>query len=777
MRQYPKGSDKLKVTGTARGAEGMRAVMGSLRTPEDFGTAFKDLLDAAELTVPRILELQPPPVSRSTLYDWRNGDHLPETPGPLLKIVELCLERAARRGKPLGTAPGDVEGWRDLLAEAKQFRDSGVAGRTGEAPGAAPEEPRPSPTGPARSYGGLPNRVFDLVGRDQEIDDLLRTLRPDADGPPVALVTGMAGVGKSAMVTNAAYLALERGWFPGGALYIELSGYDTDGPVTGDQAVLTALRALGVSEPFEPTAAGRQAHYRARLGERGEATLIVLDNAASEDQVMPLVPGAGPHRVVVTSRNTLDNPRHAARIGLEVLGVAESVRVLGLADGDPVHAERLAELCGRLPLALQIVAASIRFDPLRPPAELVAELADEHRRLDVLEYHDSQERGVRAVLAMSYRKLAGPHQRLLRLLSLVSGHQLGEQARRKGTSHVSLPAAAALAGEPPAEVRRSLVALTRGHLLEYVVWERSTHREYWHLHDLVLLYARELAPAFLEEDGALEAAARHRDHYLENEFVKDVTVQVISGDSELGHVEWREQLGDFVTVGDPGDASYAERGFVWDEEQQGWVSSTPFPLDVASRAVREAERSGDRHALGLAKAAYGAVWLRLGEADAAGQVLGQAAELLDEAGDRRAHERALVDLALALACDEQIEQARGVLDRVCPDDVRLLRDRVDELLPDAEGHRAKGVLWMGFGQLLRVKGLSREAISPLNKAVVQFRASGFRDHEGLALGNLGWALRECSFFGEGERRLRQAREILTANGFPAQIRRLRLDAQ
>ncbi|MEO3856665.1 ATP-binding protein [Acrocarpospora sp. B8E8] len=735
--------------------------MASLRTPEDFGMAFSALLGAAGLGVDQVLR-QRPVVSRSTLYDWKKGDHLPEDSGPLLAIVQLCLEQATRRKAPLRAAPGDAEGWLELLAEAKQSRDSRVARRTQTV---ASEEPRPSPAQaaePARSYGGLPNRVADLVGRDQEIEDLLRTLGPRAGGPPVALVAGMAGVGKSALVTNAAYLALERGWFPGGVIYLDLSGYDSDGPVSGDQAVRTALRELGVSEgAFEPTAKGRQAQYRARLAERGEATLIVLDNAASDGQVVPLVPGAGPHRVVVTSRLTLDNPRHAARIDVEVLSVGASIRVLGLADQDPAHAERLADLCGRLPLALQIVAASVRVDPRRPLPDLVAELADEHRRLDALEYHDSQERGVRAALTMSYTKLTSPHQRLLRLLSLNPRHQPGQQARRTGVSYLSLPAAAALAGEPPAEVRRSLVALTRAHLLEYVVWECSTDLEYWRLHDLVLLYVRELAAG----DGATDALNRYFDHYIHNELVKDHTAMVITDDhAELGRIEWREQLGDFVVLGDQGDASYAEQGFVWNEEQQGWAHSTPSPLAVASRAVREAQRSGDRHALGLAKAAYGAAWLQVGEADAADQVLRQAAELLEQAGDRHAHDRVLVDLALALACGEQIEQARDVLNRVCPDDVQVLCDRVEALLSDAEGDHARGVLWMGFGQLLRMKGRPKAAINPLNKAVAQFRRSGFRRGEGFALANLGWALRECSFFGEGERRLREAAEILVADG-------------
>ena len=92
--------------------------------PADFGAAFTALLAAAGLTVDR---LRRGGVGRSTLYDWKKGQHLPEDTGPLLEAVRVCLEAARKRGAPLGAAPGDVDGWLRLLAEAKQARDSRIA--------------------------------------------------------------------------------------------------------------------------------------------------------------------------------------------------------------------------------------------------------------------------------------------------------------------------------------------------------------------------------------------------------------------------------------------------------------------------------------------------------------------------------------------------------------------------------------------------------------------------------------------------------------------------
>jgi hypothetical protein len=113
---------------------GMEMAERSPRTPRDFGVAFTALLDAAGISVDRLTSTLrnagSVTVTRSTLFDWKKGAHLPVDSETLLVVVRLCLRDVQRR-EDLVPAPHDEQGWRTLLAEAKQTRDS-----------------RPGPTGP-----------------------------------------------------------------------------------------------------------------------------------------------------------------------------------------------------------------------------------------------------------------------------------------------------------------------------------------------------------------------------------------------------------------------------------------------------------------------------------------------------------------------------------------------------------------------------------------------------------------------------------------------------
>ena len=271
----------------------------------------------------------------------------------------------------------------------------------------------------------------------------------------VSAVAGLPGVGKTALAVQAGHAALQRGWYQGGVIFIDLHGYD-DQPVEPGQALDALLRALGVSGDHIPASLdGRVTLYRSALAQISDSVLVFADNASSEAQVRPLLPGIGPHKVLVTSRHTLAG-LEARLVDVRVLDRDTSVGLLDAAlrmgrpgddriARDPEAATRLAVLCDGLPLALQIVAALLKADPLLEAGELADELAEEQQRLKRLRYDDGSGPGglsVAAAFELSFRKLNEDHARLFRasagqyrfgyLCSL--GRSFGRHTGRRGAA-------------------------------------------------------------------------------------------------------------------------------------------------------------------------------------------------------------------------------------------------------------------------------------------------------------------------------------------------------
>ncbi|MFI7707504.1 hypothetical protein [Nonomuraea sp. NPDC049480] len=175
------------------------------QTPEDFGKAFTALLTAAGLTVDQVIRRRAV-VSRSTLYDWKKGDHLPEDTGPLLAVVELCLDLAAQRGADLGVAPNDVNDWLQLLAQAKQTRDSRAAqGGTPEAAAGSSGQGRagsgrlvgqwdPVVLGVHKAIGGGPLPSYVRRAHDDLLDAVLN---PAVAANRLIVLRGDSSTGKS----------------------------------------------------------------------------------------------------------------------------------------------------------------------------------------------------------------------------------------------------------------------------------------------------------------------------------------------------------------------------------------------------------------------------------------------------------------------------------------------------------------------------------------------------------------------------------------------------
>ncbi|MFD4644086.1 BTAD domain-containing putative transcriptional regulator [Lentzea sp. NPDC058436] len=340
-------------------------------------------------------------------------------------------------------------------------------------PGARPQVPRQ-----------LPAAVRSFVGRGDEL-----ALLDKSAG--VTVVHGVGGIGKTTLALRWAHDG--RDDFPDGDLYVNLRGFDPDGqPVDPAAAAETLLVGLGI-EKVPDAADARFALLRTALS--GLRVLMVLDNAATSRQVLPLLPGAPGVRVVITSRNHLTSlvSRHdATSVGLRQLGPEHARSLLAAVlgeerlDAEPEAAHEIVRRCSGLPLALRVFAERVSRFPDTSLEEFVGEL--ESARLDALSDFDDLD--VRAVFSWSYRALDDESARMFRLLSVHPG------------SDFDVGAAAALVGRTISETRVLLERLAADALVQTRWLGRYC------LHDLLRAYAAELC-------GDDEAAAlRMTEWYL-----------------------------------------------------------------------------------------------------------------------------------------------------------------------------------------------------------------------------------------------------------------------
>ncbi|NEC23602.1 tetratricopeptide repeat protein [Streptomyces parvus] len=388
------------------------------------------------------------------------------------------------------------------------------------------------PDRPDPALNGLPPRTPAFVGREEELERVLRILDPAVgeSGPRSVVISGLPGSGKTELLLQAGHRALgEPGWFPGGCLFLDLRGYDERQRLSPKRALGSLLRALGVpSDHIPPTTAERAAFYRtalAELADTGRRVLVVLDNVGNSGQLRNLLPGDTGTATLVSSRNSLADV-DAALLTLRELSteggsrlLAEVLRLASVEDdrvvAEPEESDRIADLCGGLPLALRILGASLADTPARPLSDLRRELAESRSRLDVLQRDNS---GVRAAFDLSYRRLPKDQAQLFRLLCLTPGPDF------------STGTAAQLSGLDGPRARTALTGLARMHLVDQrESWDR------WRLHDLLQSYAADLASP---EEG--HEAFRRLFIYLASRLKEAVTLFRGGTPEALG--EWPDNL-------------------------------------------------------------------------------------------------------------------------------------------------------------------------------------------------------------------------------------------
>lgn len=340
---------------------------------------------------------------------------------------------------------------------------------------------------PSTAIGSqLPADDADFTGRAAARDRLAELVAPPGGPPagvPVAVVTGRPGVGKTALAVHVAHRLRDR--FPDGQLYVRLGG---DVPLDPADVLGRFLRTLGLDGSAVPPGLDeRAARFRARLTDR--RILVVLDDAATEGQVRPLLPGTEGCAALVTSRSPLSGLLGAGPVALDVLDREQSVELLrrvagaGRVEAERAAADRIAVACGGLPLALRIAAARSLATPSLPLADLAGLLDDESHRLDELSTGDI---AVRASFQVGYRQLDDAGRRAYRRLGLLRA------------AEVPAWTVAALLDTDEATGRAVAAQLVTARLLDQRGHGPTAH---YRMHDLVRLDARDRATA---EDPAAD---------------------------------------------------------------------------------------------------------------------------------------------------------------------------------------------------------------------------------------------------------------------------------
>jgi len=692
-------------------------------------------LQALEVRIDADLRLGPPAGVIAELRQLAGSHPLRER---LHALLMLALYRDGRQGEALaayqaarqvlvdelGTEPGT--GLRELHQRVLAA-DPGLE---------IPESAERAVSGAARvTPRELPAAVPHFTGRAAELAKLTGLLgQPGGQAPGTVVISavgGTAGVGKTALAVQWAHQVAAR--FPDGQLYVNLRGYDPGQPVSAADALAGFLRALGVPGQDIPSDEDeRAARYRTLLA--GRRMLVLLDNARSAEQVRPLLPGTAGCVAVVTSRDAVAGlvaRDGATAVDLDLLACGDAIALLRAligprVDDEPHAAAELADRCCRLPLALRVAAELAVTRPGTLLADLAAELADQRRRLDLLDAGGDPCTAIRAVFSWSYRQLNTQTARTFRLAGLHPGHDLDRFA------------AAALTGTTPERAADVLGQLGRAHLIQPARPDR------YGMHDLLRAYAGELAASQDAEEERQAALTCLFDYYLHTAATAMDTLfpeerhrrPAISGRRPA------------QPVTNPGAARAwldAERATLVaaaaHAAAHGWpdhaaaLAATVFryldaggyyseAITIHTCACRAARRTGDRAAEATALTSLGLAELHQGNYPAAGQHLQEALTRQRQTGNQGGQARARTNLGVLDHLEGRYQQAADHLQQAL-----ALHRQAGERSGEA------GVL-SNLGNIDERQGRYQQAARHHQQALALCRQTGNRAGEARALSNL-----------------------------------------
>jgi tetratricopeptide (TPR) repeat protein len=624
-------------------------------------------------------ERRPTGINPTTIHDAFSA--------PKLARWEVVSQIVAQLG-------GDVDEfgklWRDARqAQARDADQTAVAER--------PSGPA-TPGGQARAVPReLPPDVFAFTGRADGVKRLDELVPADAGSPDagtavIAVISGTAGVGKTALAVHWGHRVRDR--FPDGQLYLNLRGYSPAPPLRPIEALFQLLRSLGLPAgdiPPDETAAA--ARYRSLLADR--RVLVLLDDAVDPAQVRPLLPASAGSVVLVTSRDRLSGlvaRDGARRIALDVLAADDAeallVRILGaerMAAESHATAD-LARACAYVPLALRLAAATLTDQPRRGVADYAAALRGDG--LEMLAADDDEPSGMRSAFDLSYRALTEDRRRLFRLTGLVPGPD------------VTAEAAAALAGATVEQAATLLERLAAAHLLGQHAPGRYA------CHDLLRQYAAERAEADDPPEERNAAVGRLVNWYL-------------SGVDAAAKLAYPHRLR--LPVPESGGASPAHT-FHDHAAALAWLDAERANLIAA--IVHTAAHGPRPVAWLLADALRPYLWLRLRVVDL--EVATDAALYAAEvSGDLSAQSITLLNLA------NLHHRARRYADAA------QAATRALDLAARAGWMQAQAAALGVLGTVHRDAGEMDEAAVAYSRALALYRADGSRAGEALTLNHLG----------------------------------------
>lgn len=566
------------------------------------------------------------------------ADELGVGPGARLRALhEAILREDPALTAPLGGSAGQAAAGEQELGEA-------------------PVVPRQLTAAP-RSF----------VARETELETLSDILASgDGKAPPVSIIAGPGGVGKTYLALQWAYQHL--GDFPDGQLFVDLRGFE---PSVETQSPYDAMRSLLAGLGLSPKVIPADQEsliglYRSVLADR--RLLLVIDNAAAVEQVVPLLPGAAGCSVIVTSRHrlmSLVTTHDAALLALDVFDEDDARQLLSARLGErrlavePDAVGKLLAACGGLPLALTLAVGRALEHPEFPLTVLATELSDAGSALSALEADGSV--GVRAVLATSYAALTAEQAAAFRLLGLIPGPDIG------------LAAAASLIGQPDGVTRSMLLALERCSLVQ----QQRPGR--FRMHDLVRAYAREEAERCLA--AAMRESALHRltSFYLHTVVQASALIQPDRPDTPLEFpppdgcrplrlsdadeaLAWFDAEVENVVAGQRTAEQRSWHEMVWQfalAAQQFFthVGHEYHGISTLDGAVVAARALGDDRTLAFVHAAIAVAATRAGNQDAAHDHARSAVSAAERTGDVASTMFALLSLAEAHWRTGQIELA------------------------------------------------------------------------------------------------------------------------